>query len=160
MNNNSMQTPGPRDGLRGLWSRFTSTLRWLIATDEPTLEASGILTARTTRNASRPGAGAAAGTVSDRFANQLYANLLKELPLHRQAFTAAWLADDRQALADCTHRLAGAVAYCNLPELGAALDDLESAIRRDDEQVLPRTYNRASREIDELLESSGLRQAR
>lgn len=158
MDNESMQTPRPRDGLRGLWSRFTSTLRWLIATDETTLEASGILTARTTRNVSRPGA--AAGTVSDRFASQLYANLLKELPLHRQAFTAAWLADDRQTLADCTHRLAGAVAYCNLPELGAALDDLESAIRRDDEQVLPRTYNRASREIDELLESSGLRQAR
>jgi HPt (histidine-containing phosphotransfer) domain-containing protein len=158
MNNNSMQTPGPRDGLRGLWSRFTSTLRWLIATEETTLEASGILTARTTRNVSRPGA--AAGTVSDRFASQLYANLLKELPLHRQAFTTAWLADDRQALADCTHRLAGAVAYCNLPELGAALDDLENAIRRDDEQVLPRTYNRASREIDELLESCGLRQAR
>jgi HPt (histidine-containing phosphotransfer) domain-containing protein len=98
--------------------------------------------------------------VSDRFTSRLFANLLLELPLHRQAFTSAWLADDRQALADCTHRLAGAVAYCNLPELGAALDDLEGAIRRNDEQVLPLSYNRASREIDELLESSGLRQAR
>jgi HPt (histidine-containing phosphotransfer) domain-containing protein len=95
-------------------------------------------------------------TLSDQFSSRLLAELLLELPRHRQAFTSAWLAGDRERLRDCAHQLAGAVTYCDLPELDSAIADLGKKIRDGDELALQRAYNRVSRELDELLEKSGL----
>ena len=156
MNNDSAGNRTPAPDRRGLWTRLTSALARLTA--EPAGEDTpGAM-------ADLPPPGNAPETphgpsLPDRFTSQLFANLLLELPQHRQAFTSAWLASDWQALADCTHRLAGAVAYCDLPELGAALAGLESAIRDGDELARQQTYNRAAREIDDLLEKSGLRES-
>jgi HPt (histidine-containing phosphotransfer) domain-containing protein len=152
MNNDSMQKRTTRNRRRSLWSRIVSALSPLTGTpgtEEPP-ESPPVDVA----NVESP------GVLSDRFTSQLFASLLLELPEHRRAFTSAWLARDRQSLASCTHRLAGAVAYCDLPGLGAALAGLENALRDGDgdEPGLWQAYNRASREIDDLLEKSGLRE--
>lgn len=153
MNNDSTRKPGP--GRHGLWSRLTSALRQLAVTRGTEQNYPDTMAGQTGH------AGVAAGevrnTLTNRFASQLFASLLLELPQHRRAFTSAWLASDWQTLADCSHQLAGAVAYCDLPELAEALGDLESAIRDANELRLQQTYNRASREIDDLLAKSGLR---
>ena len=155
MNNDSMRTRKTRHRRRGLWTRVTSALAQLTAAMGAVQGHTDTLTGQSPRSGNSETDDAS--TMSDPFARQLYASLLLELPQHRQAFTAAWLARDWQALADCSHRLAGAVAYCDLPELGAALDDLGNAVRNSDEQALLQAYNRASREIDNLLAMSGLR---
>ena len=158
MNNDSTRKPGP--GRHGLWSRLTSALRQLAVTRGTEQNYPDTMAGQTGH------AGVAAGevrnTLTNRFASQLFgcsthntAHVL--LPQHRRAFTSAWLASDWQTLADCSHQLAGAVAYCDLPELAEALGDLESAIRDANELRLQQTYNRASREIDDLLAKSGLR---
>ena len=153
MNNDSTRKPGP--GRHGLWSRLTSALRQLAVTRGTEQNYPDTMAGQTGH------AGVAAGevrnTLTNRFASQLFASLLLELPQHRRAFTSAWLASDWQTLADCSHQLAGAVAYCDLPELAEALGDLESAIRDANELRLQQTYNRASREIDDQLAKSGLR---
>ncbi len=147
MNNDKAGKGTPAPGWRGLWSRATSALARLSAMPE-----------EDGTPGDAPGA-QAEPALSDRFANQLFANLLLELPQHRQAFTSAWLAGDWQSLSDCAHQLAGATAYCDLPGLSAALAELRNAIRDGDELARQQTYNRAAREIDELLEKSGLRQS-
>ena len=153
MNNDSTRKPGP--GRHGLWSRLTSALRQLAVTRGTEQNYPDTMAGQTGH------AGVAAGevrnTLTNRFASQLFASLLLELPQHRRAFTSAWLASDWQTLADCSHQLAGAVAYCDMPVLAEALGDLASAIRDANELRLQQTYNRASREIDDLMAKSGLR---
>lgn len=148
MNNDSAGNRKPAPDRRRLWSRLTSALAHLThlpAVEDPP-----------------PGNAPDAPPLTplpDRFARQLFANLLLELPQHRQAFTSAWLASDWQSLADCTHRLAGAVAYCDLPGLSEALAELKNALRDDDELARQQTYNRTAREIDDLLNKSGLQES-
>ena len=140
------------DRRRSLWSRITSTLRTQKAatragSPDPAGQTQPVDDSETLARSGLP----------DRFASQLFASLLLELPEHRQAFTTAWLANDHPSLAASAHRLAGAVAYCDLPELSAALTGLERALREGDEAALPQAYNLASRELDALLEKSGRR---
>jgi HPt (histidine-containing phosphotransfer) domain-containing protein len=142
------------DGQRSLWSRIATALRTQgAATRAGTRDPAG---------PSRPVDDSETPTRSglpDRFASQLFASLLLELPEHRRAFTTAWLADDHPSLAASAHRLAGAVAYCDLPELSAALAGLERALREGDDATLQQAYNLASRELDALIENSGQRQS-
>ena len=152
MNNNS--TGKSARDRHGLWSRAASALRQLAASRAPGQGCPGMPDESARHTGGIPEE--VRNTPTDRFSSQLFASLLLELPQHRRAFTSAWLASDWQTLADCSHRLAGAVAYCDLPELGEALAGLENAIRAGDELLLQQTYNRASREIDDLLAKSGL----
>ena len=140
------------DGRRSLWSRIISALR--------TQRAATRASTRNPTGQSQPADDRktpACSRLTDRFASQLFASLLLELPEHRRAFTTAWLANDHTSLAASAHRLAGAVAYCDLPELSAALAGLERALPDDDEATLRQAYNLASRELDALLEKSGRR---
>lgn len=93
--------------------------------------------------------------LADSFSNLVLASLLLELPEHRQAITAAWQAGDMQALADCAHKLSGAVAYCDLPELESALAMLRHAINNNEVSSLGEYYTQATRRIDELLKQTG-----
>lgn len=145
MSNNSAGNRNPAPDRRRLWSRITSALARLTS-----------LPAEEDRLPGTVPEAAPLTPLPDRFSRQLFANLLLELPQHRQAFTSAWLASDWQSLADCTHRLAGAVAYCDQPGLSEALAELGNALRDDDELARQQTYNRAAREIDDLLKKSGL----
>jgi HPt (histidine-containing phosphotransfer) domain-containing protein len=143
-------TPG---GRRSLWSRIVSALQThTAATRASTRDSPGQSLPADERETP------VRSDLPDRFASQLFASLLLELPEHRRAFTTAWLANDHPSLAASAHRLAGAVAYCDLPELSAALAGLERAIRDGDEATLRQAYNLASRELDALLEKSGRRE--
>jgi HPt (histidine-containing phosphotransfer) domain-containing protein len=152
MTDDSMHKREAPDGQRSLWSRIVTALRTQRAanresTRDPAVQSQPV------DDSEIP----ACSGLPDRFASQLFASLLLELPEHRQAFTTAWLANDHPSLAASAHRLAGAVAYCDLPELSAALAGLERALREGDEAALQQAYNLASRELDALLEKSGLR---
>jgi HPt (histidine-containing phosphotransfer) domain-containing protein len=142
------------DGRHSLWSRIVSALRTQrtatrAGTRDPAGQSQPVDDSETLGHSGLP----------DRFASQLFASLLLELPEHRRAFTTAWLASDHSSLAASVHRLAGAVAYCDLPELSTALAGLERTLREGDEAALPQAYNLASRELDALLEKSGLRES-
>lgn len=153
MTDDRMHKRDAPDGRHSLWSHIVSALQTLTAA---------------TRGSSRDPAGQSLpaddsdtqprSDLQERFASQLFASLLLELPEHRRAFTAAWLTNDYPSLAASAHRLAGAVAYCDLPELSAALAGLEHALRDGDEATLQQAYNLASRELDALLEKSGRRE--
>jgi HPt (histidine-containing phosphotransfer) domain-containing protein len=142
------------DGRRSLWSRIATALR----TQRAATRASIRDPAGQSQHVDNSGTLACSG-LPDRFASQLFASLLLELPEHRQAITAAWLANDHPLLAASAHRLAGAVAYCDLPQLSAALAGLERALREGDDATLQQAYNLASRELDALLENSGQRES-
>jgi HPt (histidine-containing phosphotransfer) domain-containing protein len=154
MDDDSMPDSNTGTRRQSLWSRIRSIITRLTAVpaDDST---AGSLPGQST--AADPPEILPGATLSDQFSSRLLAELLLELPRHREAFTSAWLDGDRKRLGDCAHQLAGAVTYCDLPELDSAIADLREKIRDGDELALQRAYNRASREIDELLEKSGLR---
>ena len=154
MTSDRMHKPGAPDGRSSIWSRIISALRTQrtatrAGSRDPTGQSQPVDDSETLARSGLP----------DRFASQLFARLLLELPEHRRAFTTAWLANDHSSLAASAHRLAGAVAYCDLPELSAALAGLERALREGDDTTLQQAYNLASRELDALLEKSGQRQS-
>ena len=93
--------------------------------------------------------------LSDRLASELFARLLLELPDHRQVLMTAYRENDSERLASSTHKLLGAVMYCDLPELAEALQQLRQAYGSDDSERLRLSHGKAIRAIDELLEKSG-----
>ncbi|MDH3899896.1 MAG: Hpt domain-containing protein [Gammaproteobacteria bacterium] len=88
----------------------------------------------------------------------ILARLLLEIPQHRQAFLSSLQGNDHERLELCTHKLAGAVAYCELPELSAALDELRQALRTENEEQVRYTCNTAIHCMTALMESSGIKQ--
>lgn len=91
--------------------------------------------------------------------NVILARLLLELPQHRQTFLSAMQDDDYERLEQCRHKLAGAVAYCDLPELSAALDELRQTLKTDNAEQIRQDCNTAIRSMTALMHSSGIRQA-
>lgn len=99
----------------------------------------------------------ATDALTRRLSAELFARLLLELPEHRQALVAAYRDHQIETLANCNHKLLGAVIYCDLPELGAALQDLRQALGSDDAGALRRCHGIAIRAIDDVLGNSGYR---
>lgn len=93
--------------------------------------------------------------LSDRLASELFARLLLELPDHRQTLMTAYRENDSERLASSTHKLLGAVMYCDLPDLAEALQELRQAYGSNDSEQLRLSHGKAVRAIDELLERSG-----
>jgi len=92
--------------------------------------------------------------------NVILAQLLLELPEHQAACAAAWRSGDLEQLGRCVHKLAGAVAYCDLPELAAALNGLREALKSGDAARTRTAWHAASRCMTALLERSGTHPAR
>ena len=114
----------------------------------------------------RPVAGAAssrretsgAGTAilpDERLASELLARLLLELPEHRRVLLAAFERNEPERLTDCTHKLLGAVVYCELPQLSAALRTLRQACGDGDRARIRVALHSAIRALDALLAGSG-----
>ena len=95
-------------------------------------------------------------TVSAHFASELFASLLLELPEHRQALLRAHAARDIGELSRCTHKLLGAVVYCDLPELSGALRKLQEVIRAEDTDGITPACTASVQAIETLLAKSGL----
>ena len=98
---------------------------------------------------------AAPGRARQSFANEMFAELLIELPDYQEKISLAYRTGDRQGLRDHVHRLLGAVAYCEAPELESALRTLHSSLATDDKDHIDSAYVQARSAIDNALTYSG-----
>ena len=96
------------------------------------------------------------GRIRQSFACEMFAELLIELPDYQEKFSQAWRVGDRQGLRNHVHRLLGAVAYCDAPELESALRTLHSSLATDDTDRIDSAYVQARSAIDNALAYSGL----
>jgi HPt (histidine-containing phosphotransfer) domain-containing protein len=93
--------------------------------------------------------------LSDKLASELFARLLLELPEQRRDLLSAYRDDNLEQLARSTHKLLGAVVYCELPDLAAALRELAQTLRSGEAGQTGPAFGNAIRLIDELLAYSG-----
>jgi HPt (histidine-containing phosphotransfer) domain-containing protein len=96
-------------------------------------------------------------SLSDKLASELFARLLLELPEHRRDLLSAYQDGDNEQLARATHKLLGAVVYCDLPELAATLRELKRTTNSVDAGQTAAPFARTIRLIDDLLSCSGYR---
>jgi HPt (histidine-containing phosphotransfer) domain-containing protein len=93
--------------------------------------------------------------LSDKLASELFARLLLELPEHRRDLQSAYRGGNDQYLERCAHKLLGAVVYCDLPELAAALRELKQTTAAEDAAQATPAFRRVIQLIDALLACSG-----
>jgi HPt (histidine-containing phosphotransfer) domain-containing protein len=93
--------------------------------------------------------------LSDKLASELFAQLLLELPEHRRDLQSAYRDSRNEQLERAAHKLLGAVVYCKLPELAAALRELKQTIESGDAGLTGPAFGRTIRLIDDLLACSG-----
>ena len=94
------------------------------------------------------------------FSSEMFAELLIELPDFQKKISQAWQTGDRHSLRSHLHQLLGAVAYCDAPELEAALRKLYQAIKTeapDTPNIIDACYTRAFTAINSTLQYSGYR---
>lgn len=94
------------------------------------------------------------------FSSEIFAELLIELPDYQRKISQAYKNGDRDLLRNHVHRLLGAVAYCDAPELETALRTLHRSIRAeapDSPEIIDASYIRASTAINSTLHYSGYR---
>jgi HPt (histidine-containing phosphotransfer) domain-containing protein len=100
------------------------------------------------------GIGDAAG-LSGRLSSELFARLLLELPEHRRDLQSAYQDGNGEQLERAAHKLLGAVVYCDLPQLAAALRELKQPTVSRDTGRAGSAFGQVIRLIDELLAYSG-----
>lgn len=93
--------------------------------------------------------------LSGKLANELFAWLLLELPVHRRDLQSAYQDGNSEQLARAAHKLLGAVVYCELPELARTLRELKRMIGTGDAGQTGPAFGKVIRQIDELLACSG-----
>ena len=91
------------------------------------------------------------------FQRELFAELLIELPMHRRRLSAAHENGDMNTLGNAVHQLLGAVAYCEAPELEAALRELQLALKTREQHSIDIYHERAINVLDSILVYSGYR---
>ena len=89
------------------------------------------------------------------FSNELFAELLTELPEFQQKISQAYEDDDLQDLRNNIHQLLGAVVYCDVPELESALRAFHRALTTTSRNDITACYLRASNTINSTLACSG-----
>lgn len=100
----------------------------------------------------RDDAAALATTGGDaELAEQLFATLREGLPEEIARLHHPARAEDWGALADAAHRFRGATAYCGVPALDRALQDLERAARSSDLTRISPALERVERETERLI---------
>ena len=94
-------------------------------------------------------------SVRHSFSSELFAELLIELPEHRQKISQAYEAGDLQDLRNNVHQLLGAIVYCDAPELEVALRSLHRSLTTTDQDRIDDCYLRALNTINSTLSYSG-----
>ena len=89
------------------------------------------------------------------FSGELFAELLLELPMHRDRLARAGEDSDFDTLGNAIHQLLGAVAYCDAPELEDVLRELRLAIKTGERHAIDRCLERVINVIDSTLRYSG-----
>jgi two-component system sensor histidine kinase BarA len=64
-------------------------------------------------------------------AEELFSMLIEQLHTDTRRIEALWSANDLSELLECVHQLHGATRYCGVPELRAAANQLETALKRE-----------------------------
>jgi HPt (histidine-containing phosphotransfer) domain-containing protein len=95
--------------------------------------------------------------LSSMLASELFARLLLELPGHRRELQSAARDGNTERLDRATHKLLGAVLYCDLPELADALRETKRRCASRDREQVKTAAELPLRLIDELLTRSGYR---
>ncbi|MBT8117950.1 MAG: Hpt domain-containing protein [Gammaproteobacteria bacterium] len=95
--------------------------------------------------------------ISRRFSREVFAQLLIELPAQRHDMHAAYAAGNHGRLRSCVHRMLGAAAYCDAPELEDGLRELQLALKTQHPQTIDRHFLHAIRVIDSTLVGCGYR---
>ena len=62
-------------------------------------------------------------------AEELFSMLLEQVRVDRERVPELWSTDNMDELLECVHKLHGATRYCGVPELRAAANHLETAIK-------------------------------
>ncbi|PPI83964.1 hybrid sensor histidine kinase/response regulator [Marinobacter maroccanus] len=62
-------------------------------------------------------------------AEELFSMLLEQVHVDRERIPELWADDNMDELLECVHKLHGATRYCGVPELRAAANHLETAIK-------------------------------
>jgi len=88
------------------------------------------------------------------FSDEIFAELLTELPVHRRQILHAWEAGDLDTLGSSVHKLLGAVVYCDAPELEEALRELQQALKAEDQHTIDVCHEQALEAIDSTLRNS------
>ena len=125
---------------------ITGTLARLRTTPEP---------AAARHNPPAEPAAESAEPCTETLGSIILAQLLLELPEHHRDCVAAWQANDLEQLGRCIHKLSGAVAYCDLPDLSASLAGLRQALQSTDKEHLREAFAATSRSMTELMETTG-----
>jgi HPt (histidine-containing phosphotransfer) domain-containing protein len=99
--------------------------------------------------------GTALAGLSDKLASELFARLLLELPEHRRDLQSAYRGGNNEYLERCAHKLLGAVVYCELPDLAAALRELKQTTIAEDAAQAKLAFGKVMQLIDDLLACSG-----
>lgn len=87
-------------------------------------------------------------------AAELFSMLLQELPQQGSAIQAALRAEDYPALQHLVHKLNGSATYCGVPALKAAVDALETNLKRGETAHATRGVSAVIEEIDRILNQS------
>ena len=93
-----------------------------------------------------------------KLSREVFAHLLVELPAQRRVMHEAHAAGDYRRLRDCVHRMLGATAYCETPELEDGLRQLHRALKTGHTTTIERRFRHAIRMIDSTLDNSGYRE--
>jgi HPt (histidine-containing phosphotransfer) domain-containing protein len=88
------------------------------------------------------------------FSDEIFAELLTELPVHRHQISGAWKAGDLDTLRSDIHKLLGAVVYCDAPELEESLRELQRALKTEDKHTISVCHEQALNVIDSTLRNS------
>jgi len=94
-------------------------------------------------------------SVRHSFSSELFAELLIELPEHRQKISQAYETGNLHDLRNNVHQLLGAIVYCDAPELETALRSLHRALATTDQDRIDASYLRAFNTINSTLSYSG-----
>ncbi|MCG7201133.1 ATP-binding protein [Marinobacter pelagius] len=62
-------------------------------------------------------------------AEELFSMLIEQLPTDSRKIREFWKKEEMESLLDCVHKLHGATRYCGVPELRAAANQLETALK-------------------------------
>jgi HPt (histidine-containing phosphotransfer) domain-containing protein len=95
--------------------------------------------------------------INRKFSSEMFAQLLLELPGHRQSMQAAYTSGNDRQLSECVHKLLGGTAYCDAPELEASLRELRMALRTGNRDSIDIYFGRAINTMDITLAASGYR---
>lgn len=86
-------------------------------------------------------------------ARDLYQLLQNELPDYQRRLPCLYADGDLKSLQDAVHKLNGSATYCGVPALKAAVDAMESSLKRGEKESYTEKMEKVLNEISRVLET-------